>query len=358
MIKKRFDYYITFIIIILIMFVSLSINSPAKNNKDYLYNFNEGDYNPRSISPKDVSYHPSVDRFTIQWWYFEGIFNDGYNAIVNLILISKYPIGVCISHLNIFHLNNTSDFFAKRTITPLAQFIGNNHYPDIFLRGDNIVDFNQNLYNISGIWRYNLTLEIENHAVDLKFTGLSPGWEGVTIGGLYGPVLPIAEIEGTLNVNDDIIEVRGLGYHEHAHEISFPIKKWGWYWGKIIGENSSVFWGKMMKTRWKEFARASIFSYKNQPFIDIEPEKIQIELNDFKFHKKRFIPTTFSITIKDKDHEIYANVTMTSTQIYYLPFGIFNYWRYVLKINGEISFQGIKETLSNKTQIMELMRFV
>ena len=314
-------------------------------------------YNPRNITPKNVSYHPSHDKFTIEWWYFEGIFDNGYNAVVNIILLSRNSMGACISHLNIFHINDTNNSFAQRTYTNINQFYGSELYPDISVKGKKIVDFNQEEYNQSKKWIYDVTLEIEDNAVDLEFIGLSSGWEGDIIGGYYGPVLPRAKVNGTIKLDDTIMNVSGLGYHEHAHGISFPIKEWGWYWGKIVGDNTSLFWGKMMNTRCDEQARAGVFSIDNSIFINIDQEIIKMDLMDYVFHSRRFIPTKFVFNISDKHNNIYVNVTMTSVNIYHLPIGFFNYWRYVLKINGEIVYKGIKEELNNKTQIMELMRF-
>ncbi|RLF59655.1 MAG: hypothetical protein DRN27_02045 [Thermoplasmata archaeon] len=314
-------------------------------------------YNPRNITPKNVSYHPSNEKFTIEWWYFEGIFDGGYNAVVNIILLSRNSIGVCISHLNIFLVNDTNNSFAKRTYTPINQFHGSEIFPDILIKGNKIIDFNQEEYNQSKKWIYDVTLEIEGNAVDLQFIGLSAGWEGATIGGYYGPVLPRAKVNGTIKIDNILMNVSGLGYHEHAHGISFPISEWGWYWGKIVGDNTSLFWGKMMDTRWDEQARAGVFSINNSSFININQENIEMMLMDYVFHSKRFIPTKFVFNISDIHNNIYVNVTMTTVNIYHLPIGLFNYWRYVLKINGEICYNGVKEELNNKTQIMELMRF-
>ena len=200
-------------------FLELFRNNPQRSD--------DISYNPRNITPINVSYHPSNDKFTIEWWYFEGIFDDGFNAVVNIILLSRKSIGVCISHLNIFHINDTSNYFAQRTYSNINQFYGYELYPDISVKGKKIVDFNQEEYNQSKKWIYDVTLEIEDNAVDLEFIGLSSGWEGDIIGGYYGPVLPRAKVSGTIKLDDTIMNVSDLGYHEHAYGISFPIKEWG-----------------------------------------------------------------------------------------------------------------------------------
>lgn len=314
-------------------------------------------YIPENITPADASYHPSNDRFTIEWWYFEGIFDNGYNAVVNIILWSKNNLGICITHLNIFHESDPDEFFTTRTVQPISLFQGSTSYPNIHLNNDQLVDFDSYLYNSSGEWKYSVTVEIDGNAVDLEFFGRAPGWQGDTLGGSYGPVLPMADVRGKITLSGKTIEVAGLGYHEHAHGISFPVKESGWYWGKIVGETTSFFWGRMMNTVFEEQGRAGVFCKENSSFINIEPSSIIMKFLDYEFHKRRFIPTTFDFRISDPLNNIHINVTMTTEKIYHLPLGIFNYWRYLIKISGVIEYNSLREELHDETQIMEVMRF-
>ena len=164
--------------------------------------FNESYYYPTNITPQNASYHPSYNKLSLEWWYFEGIFDNGYTAIVNIILLSRNNIGICIAHLNIFHVNNSDASFAQRTYYPLSQFHGSTNYPDISIKENKIIDFNEAEYNFSKKWIYNLTFELNENAVDLEFLGVSDGWEGNVIGGFYGPVLPIADVKGTIKFGD------------------------------------------------------------------------------------------------------------------------------------------------------------
>ena len=111
-------------------------------------------YLPKAVTPANVSYHPSPDSFSLEWWYFEGIFDNGYNAVVNNILISKNNIGVCITHLNIFHIDRPTESFAKRIYTPFIFFNGSQQYPDIFVHGKQIIDFDEDAYEAEQQWRW------------------------------------------------------------------------------------------------------------------------------------------------------------------------------------------------------------
>jgi len=314
-------------------------------------------YIPENITPIDASYHPSKEKFTIEWWYFEGIFDNGYNAVVNIILWSRNNIGICITHLNIFKSDDPTIFFSNRVVRSLSQFEGSETYPDISINGRKLIDFNQELYENTGMWNYNVSVELDGNRVALNFFGRTPGWQGNTFDGLYGPVLPMADATGEIVLNDELIMVQGLGYHEHAHGISFPVKESGWYWGKIVSDTMSFFWGKMMDSIIREQGRAGVFCMENHSFINIAPDMIEMSFFDYQFHKKRFIPTTFVFNVSDTANDISINVTITTLEVYHLPFSIINYWRYLILVHGEIIHNGVREELDNETQIMELMRF-
>lgn len=314
-------------------------------------------YIPENITPADASYHPSTDTFTIEWWYFEGIFDNGYNAVVNIILWSKNNLGICITHLNIFHETHLDDFFTTRTVQPMSLFQGSTSYPYILVNNDLLVDFDSEGYITSGSWEYSLNVSIDGNSVDLDFIGRAPGWQGNTLSGHYGPVLPMADVHGEITIHNKTIEASGLGYHEHAHGISFPVKESGWYWGKIVDNSSSFFWGKMMNTIFDEQGRAGVFCMENSNFINVKPSDIMMEFLEYQFHQRRFIPTKFVFNVSDMANDIHIDVTVTTEKIYHLPLGIFNYWRYLIKINGTIEYKDLHEELHNTTQIMEVMRF-
>ena len=101
MMKNRFLRYLLIVSVVMIL-IFLPLNENVSNEtikslqkeKKSVYNNNQGlgesaQYVPRNITPKNASFHPSESKFTIEWWYFEGIFENGYNAVVNIILLSK-----------------------------------------------------------------------------------------------------------------------------------------------------------------------------------------------------------------------------------------------------------------------------
>jgi hypothetical protein len=113
----------------------------------------------------------------------------------------------------------------------------------------------------------------------------------------------------------------------------------------------------MYNTRWNEQGRAGVFSIKNSNFININPENIDIKLKKYEFYNKNLIPTKIIINISDEINKIHINTTISVIKIFHLPFGIIDYWRYLILINGVINYDGVIEEINNKKQIMEIMRF-
>ncbi|MDG6219088.1 MAG: hypothetical protein QCI00_06580, partial [Candidatus Thermoplasmatota archaeon] len=164
-----------FLSVLLICFFPATINAinysgrnqPVFSNRTIFFQGenDEAIYTPTTITPTNVSYHPSTERFTIEWWYFEGICDNGYNAVVNIILFSRNNIGLCITHLNIFHLDDIDEFFTTRKVQSMQKFIGSTVYPDIIIDGEQLINFDRDAYEKSEEWIYTVTVELEGNAV-------------------------------------------------------------------------------------------------------------------------------------------------------------------------------------------------
>ncbi|UCF13703.1 MAG: hypothetical protein JSW06_05465 [Thermoplasmatales archaeon] len=312
-------------------------------------------YEPEGIDFKDAAFHSSYGRYHGEWWYFEGIFDNGYSIVIDVIVCSKGSRGICKLKLNIYNHTNLEVYLKK--IISLKEFEASEEFPFVKVSGKQIIKLDREKFNNTGEWVYNVSLEIDNQEVNLQVTGTTKGWKGKLLRGWYGPVLPMADIEGTLILNGDQINVSGLGYHEHAWNISFPIWEWGWYWGKIVSDSFSLFWAKTMKTRRTEQQRFAILSQNQLGYININPENIKFKATEYIFDNRRIIPTKFILNISDSESSIYINATMETINTHHIGFVITRYWRYHVKVNGEITYGSSSEMIEDEIQLMELRRF-
>ena len=312
-------------------------------------------YVPVDIDLKDAAFHKSYDRILEEWWYFDAIFDNGYSIVLSIVIISKNIQGICSFGMVIY--NNTQIESRVEKKVHFKEFNASEEFPFIEVSGKQFIRLDRERYNKTGDWVYNISFEIDNQKANLQFTGVTKGYKGETLRGWYGPVLPKATVNGTIILNGDKIDVSGLGYHEHGWEISLLIWEWGWCWGKIVSDSYNLMWAKMMNTRWWEQTRVAVFSQDHSSYININLENFKFKATKYIFDHGRLIPTKFVLNIADPDNSIYVNATMEAINTHHYGKFMIHYWRYHLKINGEITYCSTTEKINDQIQIIELMRF-
>ena len=348
MTKKILCIFICLIILITILpSSSLSLNKITIDPITY--------YTPEDIDIRDASYHKSTDGFRGEWWYFEGIFDNGYSIIIDISIFSNSWIGIVALRMSIF--NEGKEEFYKKDFYALKELDASEVFPLVRISGNHIMSLDREIYNSTGVWLYTVTIDLDGQEANLKFTGTTKGYKGEVLRGWYGPVLPKADVEGTLILNGEEINVIGLGYHEHAWDLRMPIIEWGWYWGKIVSESYCVFWTKMLQTRFSIQQYYSILNQDNSGFVHINPNCVDYKVTDFIINNRRIIPTKFVLTVNDPSNLIYINATLNATDIEHIGLGLIRYWRYHVIVNGEITYGQNTEKIEDKVQIIELRRF-
>lgn len=95
---------------------------------------------------------------------------------------------------------------------------------------------------------YQVKMEHEKIGADLMFHFLSPPWKApndvwfplafhdeVTKDGFYHLIMPSANVEGKIRVDDKVTNVKGKGYHDHQWgNIAFRDVISHWYWGRAL----------------------------------------------------------------------------------------------------------------------------
>jgi predicted secreted hydrolase len=191
----------------------------------------------------------------------------------------------------------------------------------------------------------------------LTFIGTTRGYAGEMLGGWYGPILPKASVDGNLTLNDDEIEVGGLGYLEHGWDIPLPVWQYGWFFGKFVSDSFTIMWGRMMYTRWYEGGKAAILSKDGEGFIAINPKNFTFTPTKYRYNNGEFIPTKFIFNLSDPGISI--NVTMDTINLHHFTSlaGLSDCWRYHVRVNGQITYGNTTEIIKDKIQIMGIMRF-
>ena len=197
----------------------------------------------KSITPKDDALHIDMKKKgTREWWYFDARLDNGY-TVVGFFRAKHERTGKTGVEITIYKPNgekiqnvidySPSDLRASRDI-PDVQ-IGNNYIK---------VDFSNKELPI-----YEIFLDEGEFGLHLKYTATVHGWKPgngyIEFGksNQFGWViaLPRADVEGTIKVNGEDIQVKGIGYHDHNWlNFNFALIINYWYWGRIYSENFTV----------------------------------------------------------------------------------------------------------------------
>jgi hypothetical protein len=343
---------VAFVFILLFLLIFFSCFGTGYSHKIF---FPIQKYEAKVITPKDAAYHISYNRIGVEWWYFEGIFDNGYSVMAGTMIFSKKNLGFC--HIGLQIYNKTKLEYDLKDDIPLEEFEASQDFPYIKISGNDFIKLDLDRYNNTGEWIYNVTLEFGETSANLKFIGTTKGYRGRILRGWYGPVLPKASVNGSLVLDGFKINVSGYGYHEHANGIHIPIWEYGWNWGKIVTESYNLFWVKMMQTPFLEQQRFAILSFNHSGYIQIKPEYIEFRSMCYKFNTRRIIPTKYILRISDPENKLYLNATMETLNIHHMGKKINHYWRYHVKINGELTYNSKTEILKDHIQMVELVRF-
>lgn len=304
------------------------------------------------IEINDTCFHGTSIFHPLEWWYFDASFDNGYSAEFHMNLFSTKKHGFLLTMMNIY--KNGELINRTKKIIPVKEFYSSTEKPLIKIYDTQVMTGFQ---NESGNWIFNVTLKVKNLGVNLTFYSSTPGWKSKIIQMWWWAVVqPKAIVNGTISIDDQVIKVNGTGYQEHGWDGNHPFVK-GWYWGKFSGETLNIIWSDVIKYYWKHFFIMVLNEDKGN-YVQIPFQNIQFEMSNYTKNDGWRLPTCFSFKVDYKN--ITINITSKITNLTYLThqisFGIFNYWRYHVKVQGYITY-GEKTEYINKTEIMDFTRF-
>ncbi|UCD13850.1 MAG: hypothetical protein JSW60_00080 [Thermoplasmatales archaeon] len=334
----------------------------AVNSDNSTYQFLRG----ADITPQDDAFHGNINILDVEWWYFDGIFDNGYSIHVGVRTYHIRNSGIVEFRINIY---KNGKIEVESTKTDLfSNFFSSYDRPHIAINGKQVIEFDQDHYKETGKWRYYVTLKIDNHEANLSFTGTTQGWKIETSDTCWTVALPKAKVTGTITANGNTIQVKGVGYHDHnwGYSPTTMFKNLGWFWGRIIGDTLNITWTKTMQTIKKGDLIAIVNQDENniqdkKEFYSIPPTNILFALEKFEKNHRQLIPTEFDLqiidTISDNNIPINAHIHMITLYTQHTRIFTAHYWRYLVKATGKISLGSTTETLDDKTQIMEYLSF-
>ncbi|MBC7128105.1 MAG: hypothetical protein H5T45_00020 [Thermoplasmatales archaeon] len=283
------------------------------------------------IELRDDAFHSSLP-FHIETWYFEAIFEN--YSIVFMITILPDIFAMIGEH---FYFNGEK-IYEERKI--YKSFFISDEYPLLIVDSKTIM---QGYIGSGGEICYNISYIGNNFGINFHFENKTKGWKT----GLpdFWLSLPNMRVEGEIFINNSLEHVKGKGYHDHNIFYLKSIFSNGYFDGKLIEENFSIVWGKII-------GKEDFIIFSNESFFLID--NISISMDEYIFDHGRIIPTSFYIYGKNSNVEISLNFKTKSIHYIKLPF--INYWRYHVAVTGKVFIDGFEKEI-NSFEIMEYMKF-
>ncbi len=310
------------------------------------------------ITPKDDAFHGSK-RLSAEWWYFDGVFSDEYSFHIGIRTFSRKKKGRAILFFELYKQDTI--IFEKKKRYRFKDLQISKEFPSVHIQQQPIMELDEKEYEKNNKWTYHVTFTIDNCSADLTFSSLTEGFKVETKKESWTVAVPKATVQGTITYPKETLSVNGIGYHDHNwnYTLSTAITYGkGWYWGKIKGKRYNIVWANVLKRSGFQDLLA-IVNVDNNGFFPIDPAKIKFITSRFTRYRHRKIPSSFTLSFNDtiKQKKIMATIHMDVDHIHYSKVLLASYWRYHVKVKGEIRIDDSVESIDD-LQIMEYLSMI
>jgi hypothetical protein len=317
---------------------------------------------PVRVTPRDGAFQGNIRFFNFEWWHFEAVFDNGYSIHVGLILYHLKNSGIARSRLDVYHMGKT-EFESTKTHL-FSDLHTSSEQPSLKLDNRLTITFDYERYKKNGEWSYHIHAVDNQHAIDLAFTGTTPGWKTKTSYTQWAAILPKAKVTGTITIHGQQIKVNGWGYHDHNWDLSPTIflKKLEWFCGTIYSDTLKLTWAKALRTLETGELLAVINrddNHENKKGFYIIPEtNVTFLWKNWMPSTHHQIPSEFSLKIQNtitvNDHiPIHVDLQMKTIDTQHMRFFTTHYWICHVTTTGFLTLGATTERLNNSTQIIE-----
>ncbi len=195
------------------------------------------------LRPEDNALYAPKSRFYGEWWYFDARLDDGH-VVVGFLQASELMTRKPGIELHVYRPSGEKlsvvRKFARASLHASRDqcdvWVGRNHCRGDFKEG-------------SDLPVHHLYINEGGMEADLRFESVLPGWkpgQGRTDYGDRGyffwvvPV-PRATVTGTVRIGDEVLEAKGVGYHDH-NVITADARRIisHWYWGRLYTDDFTL----------------------------------------------------------------------------------------------------------------------
>lgn len=267
----------------------------------------------------DDALHPCKEEDYYEWWYFDAKFDNGYSCALTL----HWRNGFIKPHLTTMQMYIYSPegkkYEALTAINPQK-------YTCTASTEKCDVVFKDSFCRVEDDGRYHLKMQAKGIAVDLFYTNTVPPIKRgpaflpppeETHGIFHGWVMamPMARVEGTLTLEEQVIPVKGEGYHDHNWgNANMGDGLRGWSWGRLFDDQYTIVYSWILPWFEGTSNRPEIYICKDNQVIVATPEV------DFKVTESQYDPETkkdipLGITLSGQQGDIKFSINLKKKEI-------------------------------------------
>jgi len=310
------------------------------------------------IIPKDDGFHGSK-KLSAEWWYFDGVFSEGYSFHVGIRTFTRKSRGRTILFFELY--KDDQIIFEKKEKFSFKEVATKTDYPSVMINNKPILEFDINRYKKNNEWVYHIMMPIDGCHADLTFTSITKGFKIETAKESWTVAVPKARVQGVIGYEGKNLTVDGIGYHDHNWNYTlisaFTYGK-GWFWGKIKSDTFTMVWANVLKRSGFEDLLAIVCPDHNG-FFNINPDNIEFEITSYQKYQRRRIPSSIHLSLQEmvKGHPIKVDVNMDVDHVHFTKVFFASYWRYHVHITGLITVDKKTENIDGM-QIMEYLSMI
>jgi hypothetical protein len=291
------------------------------------------------VAPWEDGLRTDPDAQSFEWWYLDGALSDGSKLTVEFhtkppFLSPAEPLTPFVSLTldRADHTNLTRSLVASR---------------DDFECSPDRCDVHIGANRFSGdLRRYEVHVEIDDVAADLRLEGTVPPWRPATGHVLFGeeivawlPAVPRGVLSGTLTHDGVQQSVDGAGYHDHNWGTA-PLRKLidHWYWGRAqIGDYTIVSLNFISHPDYGRQCHPALILAKGGEILAAAEHDIEFSATDLHADETTGAQVAHSLRYSyNRDHALYVVRFEHERDVFLLDFGKASaYHRYV----GEVALE-------------------
>jgi len=295
---------------------------------------------------QDDALHPFDTPDYYEWWYLDALFDNGYSCALSCFWRTSYQDShIPLIIIDIYppdgnRIRGAEGFDYKDCRASLEKC-------DVSL-GKNYIKQEAEIYKVS--------LHAENTGVELVYKRKLPGWKWTRDGlmknnadGIQGWInaIPRADVTGNLFLGNEIVPVKGQGYHDHNWgNVDMSRSFAGWGWGRMYDPKYTFVYGWFIPFDRDMPILPSLYVARDRETIFASPS-VNGKLNGEVVHEEsgNSLPTDILIRGKSADVEVSCRLHIISV-IEHMKTGpdnggfMTNYYRRLNKYDARIVVDG------------------